>query len=246
MLLLAAVHGGDEDAGRVELVAAQLGHQAAAGAVPQPPADQLLDRRAVVDHLAGGVLDTAWPRSRTSRPVDDLVGDLGLLLGDLLRASTSIVAGLLGARGELLLPARPASSTSSSAWRVVGLGVLAAAAAASCRCRAGCRGATGRGCSAGRPACRAGSCPSRCRRGCCSAAGGRWPGSRPVCVGHAGHLLALVDAVAHQLLGQHVQAGLHGGDGRRGVQVQRQGDDHRLDAVVLGVRDQLAGSRRRP
>ena len=51
-------------------------------------------------------------------------------------------------------------------------------------------------------------------------------------LGHAGHLLALVDAVAHQLLGQHVQAGLHGGHGRRGVQVQRQGDDHRLDAVL--------------
>ena len=60
-----------------------------------------------------------------------------------------------------------------------------------------------------------------------------------VCFGHAGHFLALVDAVAHQLLGQHVQAGLHGGDGRRGVQVQRQGDDHRLDAVVLGVVDQF-------
>ena len=51
-------------------------------------------------------------------------------------------------------------------------------------------------------------------------------------LGHAGHLLALVDAVAHQLFGHHVQAGLHGGDGRRGVQVQRQGDDHRLDAVL--------------
>ena len=37
----------------------------------------------------------------------------------------------------------------------------------------------------------------------------------------------------------HVQAGLHGGDGRRGVQVQGQGDDHRLDAVLLGVVDQL-------
>ena len=29
----------------------------AAGAVPEPPADQFLDRRAVVDHLARGVLD---------------------------------------------------------------------------------------------------------------------------------------------------------------------------------------------
>ena len=58
-------------------------------------------------------------------------------------------------------------------------------------------------------------------------------------LGHAGHLLALVDAVAHELLGQHVQAGLHGGDGRRGVQVQRQGDDHAFEAVGLGVLDQF-------
>ena len=47
-------------------------------------------------------------------------------------------------------------------------------------------------------------------------------------LGHAGHVLALVDAVGHELFGDHVQAGLHGGDGRRGVQVQRQGDDHAL------------------
>ena len=51
VLLLAAVRRGDEDAGRVELVAAQLGHQAGAGAVPQPPADQLLDGRPVIEHL---------------------------------------------------------------------------------------------------------------------------------------------------------------------------------------------------
>ena len=58
-------------------------------------------------------------------------------------------------------------------------------------------------------------------------------------LGHPRHLLALVDAVAHQLFGNHVQAGLHGGNGRGGVQVQRQGDDHRLDAVLLGVGDQF-------
>ena len=67
MLLLAAVHGRDEDARRVELMAAQLGHQAGAGAVPEPPADQFLDRRPVVDHLARGVLDLHRSRSRTSR-----------------------------------------------------------------------------------------------------------------------------------------------------------------------------------
>ena len=58
-------------------------------------------------------------------------------------------------------------------------------------------------------------------------------------LGHAGHFLALVDAVAHQLFGHHVQAGLHRGDGRGGVQVQRQGDDDRLDAVLFGVFDQF-------
>ena len=58
-------------------------------------------------------------------------------------------------------------------------------------------------------------------------------------VGHAGHLLALADAVGHQRFGHHVQAGFHGGDGRRGVQMERQGDDHRLDAVGLRVSDQL-------
>ncbi len=52
LVLHFVVHRADEDAGRVELMAAQLGHQAAAGAVPQPPADQLLQRRAGVDHLA--------------------------------------------------------------------------------------------------------------------------------------------------------------------------------------------------
>ena len=60
-----------------------------------------------------------------------------------------------------------------------------------------------------------------------------------VCLGDPGHFLALVDAVGHELFGQHVQAGLHGGDGRFGVQVQRQGDDHAFQAVVLGVFDQF-------
>ena len=51
-----------------------------------------------------------------------------------------------------------------------------------------------------------------------------------------------MDAVGHQLLGQHVQARLHRRHRRRGVQVQRQGDNHRLDAVGLGVVDQLLAS----
>ena len=56
---------------------------------------------------------------------------------------------------------------------------------------------------------------------------------------HAGHLLALVDAVAHQLLGHHVQAGLHGGNCGGGVQMERQGDNHRLDAVLFRMGEQF-------
>jgi len=55
-------------------------------------------------------------------------------------------------------------------------------------------------------------------------------------LGGAGHLLALADGLRHELLGEHVLAGLHRLDGHRGVQVQRQADDHGLDVRVL---DQL-------
>ncbi len=58
-------------------------------------------------------------------------------------------------------------------------------------------------------------------------------------VGGAGHVLALVDAMAHQLFRQHVQPDLHRGKGRRSVQVQGQGDNHRLDAVAFGVFQQF-------
>ena len=52
-------------------------------------------------------------------------------------------------------------------------------------------------------------------------------------LGDLGHLLALADGLGHELLGQHVLAGLHGLDGHRGVQVQRQADDDRLDVRVV-------------
>ena len=61
----------------------------------------------------------------------------------------------------------------------------------------------------------------------------------PGLLGDAGHLLALVDRLAHELLGHHVQALLHRGDGHGGVQVQRQGNDDGLDAVAPGVGEQL-------
>ena len=44
-LFAVVAQAADEDARGVELVAAQLGHQAAAGAVPEPPANQLFERR---------------------------------------------------------------------------------------------------------------------------------------------------------------------------------------------------------
>ena len=52
-------------------------------------------------------------------------------------------------------------------------------------------------------------------------------------LGDLDHLLALADVPGHQLFAQHVLAGLHAVDGDRGVQVQRQGDDDRLDVLVL-------------
>ena len=54
-----------------------------------------------------------------------------------------------------------------------------------------------------------------------------------VLVGHAGHQLALGHVVGHQFFGQHVLAGLEGIDGDRGMQMQRQGDDDRLDIGVF-------------
>ena len=45
-LLIVIANGRAEDARRIELVAPQFGHQPAAGALPKPPADQLLQRRA--------------------------------------------------------------------------------------------------------------------------------------------------------------------------------------------------------
>ena len=61
----------DENAGRVELMAAQLGHQAAAGAVPQPPADQFLERR------------TRFRRSAACHVLVAVVGRLDVLIFDL-------------------------------------------------------------------------------------------------------------------------------------------------------------------
>ncbi len=51
------MHGGDENARGIQLMAAQFGHQPAAGSIPKPPADQLLDGGPVVNRIALGVLE---------------------------------------------------------------------------------------------------------------------------------------------------------------------------------------------
>ena len=51
------MHGRDEDAGRVQLVAAQFDHQPATRAAPKPPADKLFDGRTLVDGLAVSAFD---------------------------------------------------------------------------------------------------------------------------------------------------------------------------------------------
>ena len=53
------------------------------------------------------------------------------------------------------------------------------------------------------------------------------------------HLLALGDAVGHQLLGQHMLALAHGVDRRRVVQVERHRDDHRLDVEIRIIEQRL-------
>ena len=57
MLLLAAMCGGDEEAGGVELVAAQAPPSGRGRFGPKPPADQFLDGRPLVNHLAVAVLE---------------------------------------------------------------------------------------------------------------------------------------------------------------------------------------------
>ena len=60
-------------------------------------------------------------------------------------------------------------------------------------------------------------------------AGGEEPAGLP---GHPAHLLALVDGVSHEFFGEHVLARAHRPDGGLSVEVQRQGDDDRLDVRV--------------
>ncbi len=50
--------------------------------------------------------------------------------------------------------------------------------------------------------------------------------------GHPAHLLALMDAVPHELFGEHMLARPHRLDGGNRMQMQRQGDHHRLDLVI--------------
>ena len=195
-------------------MAAKFGHQAAARAVPEPPADELLHRRprrAVGQrHLRVAML----------RSLDRRVGDLGLELGDLLLQRIDV--GRLGG-GEILLPARELLGQR----RVVGHGRLPGVVAREVtpvplgtdrvqiaeqfRLADRVHGVVVE--DAVMPLVSGGQDLARL-------------------AGHAAHLLALMDAVAHELLGEHVLAGPHRLDGRFGMEVEGQGDDHRLDVLV--------------
>ena len=96
MLFDAAVHRRDKDRRRVELMASEFRHEAAAGAIPQTPADQLFDRGTVVGFvpffadgrriaviLGLAVLDVVELAALDK----DVVGELRFLLIDLLLKS---------------------------------------------------------------------------------------------------------------------------------------------------------------
>ena len=213
-LLAGAVHRRHEDAGGVELVAAELGHQASARAVPEPPADQLLQRRA-----NGTVADRLF-RVAILRGIDGLVEDLRLELGDLLLECVDV--GRLGGL-EILLPAgellgercvaRHRRLPRVFAREVAAVPLGADRVDVSDQFRGADRvdGVVVE--DAVVPLVAGGQDLARL-------------------AGHAAHLLALVDAVPHQLLGEHVLAGPHRLDGGRGVEVEGKGDHHRLDVGV--------------
>ena len=95
-LLALAMHGRHKNTSGVELMAAQLRHQASAGAVPEPPADELFHGR------PRAPVGQSHRRVAILGGIDQRVGDLGLELCDSLREHGD-VGGLGGI--EVLLPA---------------------------------------------------------------------------------------------------------------------------------------------
>ena len=213
-LLPVAAHRRHEDPRRVELMAAKLGHQAAAGAVPEPPADQFLERRprrAVAEgHL----------RVAKLLRVDILVEDLGLHLGDPLLERIDV--GRLGVV-EILLPAgelfqRPIVARHR---RLPGIlaGEIAAVPLGPDRVEIA---------EELRLADRVDGVVVEDAVVSLMAGGEDLAGVAR----HPPHLLALVDRVPHQLLGEDMLPRPHRLDGGDGVEVERQRDHDRFDVGI--------------
>ena len=77
------IDGADENAGGIELVAAELGHQTAAGALPKPPADEFFQR---IDLLVVGELPGAIA---VAGSVDGFIFELLVQLGQVSFAEPS-------------------------------------------------------------------------------------------------------------------------------------------------------------
>ena len=84
VLFFAIVHRRDEDAGRVKLVRAEFGHQAATGPVPKPPSDELFHRGAIVEDLVARLYFCAIVAPPRKIAGDCGVFQLHLFLGDFL------------------------------------------------------------------------------------------------------------------------------------------------------------------
>ncbi len=236
-LLLAVVDGGDENARRVELVASQFGHQARAGAVPQPPADQFLDGGPVVDHLARGILELQVLVA-VFLGVDH-VGQLGL---DLFEPEAAAIDVGPAGRIELFLEVGPPLDQ-FLCHAIIGLGLRRQGRLPTIA------GAVGQARQV-HPVPLGPDIVQLAQHAALDridrvgvkdvvvplVAGGQ---DQARLLGHPGHILAFVYAVGHQLFGDDRQAGLQGGDGRRGVQVQWQGEDHAFELVGLCVGQQF-------
>ncbi len=225
-----AIFGGcraDQDSGGIELMAAQLGHQPRAGAIPEPPTDQLFERRPLVAARQSQLLVTMFSG------VDLLVLDLGLNLGDeldrmfVLRSGGVLcidhrfqVGNVLiefletGNLGEwILVVGRQRHLPAIVARQIAPMPLSADVVNVSQE--------TMRDQPLGvvvEDAVIA-----------LMTDGEKLAGL----LGHAAHLLALVDAVSHQLFGEHVLALAHGLDRRLGMEVKRQRDDDGLDIRVV-------------
>ena len=217
-LLPLAVGRRHKDARRVELVATQLRHQAAAGPLPEPPANEFLERRprGAVGHGQRGVAMLCR--------VDVGVEQLGLGLGDPLPQGVD-VGGLRFV--ERLLPTRELLEEHLVARHRRLPGILAGKIAAV---------------PLGPDRVEVADQASGADRvdgvviqdAVMSLVAGGQEFAR--LAGDAAHLLALPHAVPHELLGEHMLAGPQRLDRGHRVELQRQRDDHGLH---IGIGEQF-------